>query len=129
LIEYTANPRSRSVSTTGPCGTSIVTTTSLAAPVIYFAGDLGQRIFQPPFSWLSQGVDVRGRNRDRALSPFLQPIHFALEVTMHVAIGNQSNGWRIGGIDGKSLLQIAKGSCKALLSEFIFALPCPRESS
>ena len=28
---------------------------------LFFAGDLGQRIFQPPFSWLSQGVDVRGR--------------------------------------------------------------------
>ena len=29
---------------------------------LFFAGDLGQRIFQPPFSWLSQGVDVRGRS-------------------------------------------------------------------
>ncbi len=28
----------------------------------FFAGDLGQRIFQPPFSWLSQGVDIRGRS-------------------------------------------------------------------
>ena len=28
---------------------------------LFFAGDLGQRIFQPPYSWLSQGVDVRGR--------------------------------------------------------------------
>lgn len=30
---------------------------------LFFAGDLGQRIFQPPFSWLSLGVDVRGRSR------------------------------------------------------------------
>src|SRR5690606_21291188 len=30
---------------------------------IFFAGDLGQRIFQPPFSWKSLGVDVRGRSR------------------------------------------------------------------
>ena len=30
---------------------------------LYFAGDLGQRIFQPPFSWKSLGVDVRGRSR------------------------------------------------------------------
>lgn len=30
---------------------------------LFFAGDLGQRIFQQPFSWLSQGVDVRGRSR------------------------------------------------------------------
>ncbi|MDE2201078.1 MAG: ATP-dependent helicase [Rhodospirillales bacterium] len=29
---------------------------------LFFAGDIGQRIFQPPFSWLSQGVDVRGRS-------------------------------------------------------------------
>jgi mRNA-degrading endonuclease RelE of RelBE toxin-antitoxin system len=30
---------------------------------LYFAGDLGQRIFQQPFSWLALGVDVRGRSR------------------------------------------------------------------
>jgi mRNA-degrading endonuclease RelE of RelBE toxin-antitoxin system len=30
---------------------------------LFFAGDLGQRIFQQPFSWLSLGVDVRGRSR------------------------------------------------------------------
>src|SRR6516165_780028 len=29
---------------------------------LFFAGDLGQRIFQQPFSWLSLGVDVRGRS-------------------------------------------------------------------
>ena len=30
---------------------------------LFFAGDLGQRIFQSPFSWKSLGVDVRGRSR------------------------------------------------------------------
>ena len=30
---------------------------------LFFAGDLGQRIFQTPFSWRSLGVDVRGRAR------------------------------------------------------------------
>lgn len=30
---------------------------------LFFAGDLGQRIFQAPFSWRSVGVDVRGRAR------------------------------------------------------------------
>lgn len=30
---------------------------------LYFAGDLGQRIFQQPFSWKSLGVDVRGRSK------------------------------------------------------------------
>lgn len=29
---------------------------------LFFAGDLGQRIFEPPYSWLGQGVDVRGRS-------------------------------------------------------------------
>ena len=29
---------------------------------LFFAGDLGQRIFQHPFSWLSLGIDVRGRS-------------------------------------------------------------------
>lgn len=31
---------------------------------LFFAGDLGQRIFQQPFSWKSLGVDVRGRSRN-----------------------------------------------------------------
>ena len=30
---------------------------------LFFAGDLGQRIFQPPFSWKALGVDIRGRAR------------------------------------------------------------------
>jgi hypothetical protein len=29
---------------------------------LFFAGDLGQRIFQQPFSWKELGVDVRGRS-------------------------------------------------------------------
>jgi hypothetical protein len=29
---------------------------------LFFAGDLGQRIFQQPFSWKSAGLDVRGRS-------------------------------------------------------------------
>jgi hypothetical protein len=29
---------------------------------LFFAGDLGQRIFQPPFSWKALGADVRGRS-------------------------------------------------------------------
>jgi hypothetical protein len=29
---------------------------------LFFAGDLGQRIFQLPFSWKALGVDVRGRS-------------------------------------------------------------------
>src|ERR1700676_5147721 len=29
---------------------------------LFFAGDLGQRIFQPPFSWTGLGIEVRGRS-------------------------------------------------------------------
>jgi len=39
-------------------------TTGLERPnSLFFAGDLGQRIFQQPFSWKSLGVDIRGRSR------------------------------------------------------------------
>lgn len=30
---------------------------------LFFAGDLGQRIFQQPFSWSALGVDIRGRSK------------------------------------------------------------------
>ena len=30
---------------------------------LFFAGDLGQRIFQQPFSWQTLGVEIRGRSR------------------------------------------------------------------
>jgi mRNA-degrading endonuclease RelE of RelBE toxin-antitoxin system len=30
---------------------------------LFFAGDLGQRIFQQPFSWKAIGVDIRGRSK------------------------------------------------------------------
>ena len=32
------------------------------ADALFFAGDLGQRIFQQPFSWKSVGLDIRGRS-------------------------------------------------------------------
>ena len=32
------------------------------ADALFFAGDLGQRIFQQPFSWKGLGIDVRGRS-------------------------------------------------------------------
>ena len=35
---------------------------------LFFAGDLGQRIFQTPFSWRALGVDVRGRCRTLELN-------------------------------------------------------------
>jgi len=30
---------------------------------LFFAGDLGQRIFQQPFSWKAMGIEVRGRSK------------------------------------------------------------------
>lgn len=33
------------------------------ANALFFAGDLGQRIFQEPFSWKTLGVDIRGRSK------------------------------------------------------------------
>jgi hypothetical protein len=30
---------------------------------LFFAGDIGQRIFRQPFSWRALGVDIRGRSR------------------------------------------------------------------
>jgi mRNA-degrading endonuclease RelE of RelBE toxin-antitoxin system len=31
---------------------------------LFFVGDLGQRIFQQPFSWIELGVDIRGRSQN-----------------------------------------------------------------
>ncbi|MEI6656228.1 MAG: 3'-5' exonuclease, partial [Verrucomicrobiota bacterium] len=31
---------------------------------LFFAGDIGQRIFQQPFSWKSLGVNIQGRSRN-----------------------------------------------------------------
>lgn len=33
-----------------------------AANSLFFAGDIGQRIFQEPYSWKSLGIDIRGRS-------------------------------------------------------------------
>src|SRR5207249_6572699 len=35
---------------------------------LFFAGDLGQRIFQQPFSWIELGVDIRGRSQNLAVN-------------------------------------------------------------
>lgn len=47
-----------------PSQLAFVATIAGATPDgLFFAGDLGQRIFQLPFSWKSMGVDIRGRSR------------------------------------------------------------------
>ncbi len=35
---------------------------------LFFTGDLGQRIFQQPYSWKSQGVDIRGRSQNLTIN-------------------------------------------------------------
>lgn len=40
----------------------MMSTLSSGPNSLFFSGDLGQRIFQLPFSWLGLGVDVRGRS-------------------------------------------------------------------
>ncbi len=40
----------------------LATLGSERSDALFFAGDLGQRIFQQPFSWKKLGVDVRGRS-------------------------------------------------------------------
>lgn len=37
--------------------------TDAHADSLFFTGDLGQRIFQQPFSWKALGVDIRGRSQ------------------------------------------------------------------
>jgi hypothetical protein len=41
----------------------VSTLTSNKPNSVFFAGDLGQRIFQKAFSWKSLGIDIRGRSR------------------------------------------------------------------
>ena len=66
---------------------------------LFFAGDLGQRIFQQPFSWKALGVDIRGRSKtlrvnyrtshqireqaDRLLGPEIADVDGNLEVRQH----------------------------------------------
>lgn len=38
--------------------------TSGGPDTLFFAGDLGQRIFQEPFSWESLGIEIRGRSQN-----------------------------------------------------------------
>jgi superfamily I DNA/RNA helicase len=40
----------------------LATLAGTSTDALLFAGDLGQRIFQQPFSWTQYGVDIRGRS-------------------------------------------------------------------
>lgn len=66
---------------------------------LFFSGDLGQRIYQQPFSWKALGVDVRGRSKtlrvnyrtshqireraDRLLGPEITDVDGILEERRH----------------------------------------------
>ncbi len=41
----------------------LATLGSNRSDALFFTGDIGQRIFQQPFSWKAMGVDIRGRSR------------------------------------------------------------------
>lgn len=69
---------------------------SVRSNSLFFTGDLGQRIFQAPFSWKALGIDIRGRSKtlrinyrtshqiktqaDRLLSPELADVDGNIEV-------------------------------------------------
>lgn len=61
---------------------------------LFFAGDLGQRIFQQPFSWKSLGVDIRGRSRT---------LHINYRTSHQIrAQADQLLGPEIGDVDGNT---------------------------
>ena len=69
---------------------------TLRPNALFFAGDLGQRIFQQPFSWKSLGVDVRGRARTlrvnyRTSHQIRSQADRLLEAELSDADGNEEN--------------------------------------
>ena len=75
---------------------------------LFFTGDIGQRIFQPAFSWKALGVDIRGRSRtltvnyrtshqirklaDRLLTPEISDVDGNTERRLHtVSVFNGVN--------------------------------------
>ncbi len=63
---------------------------------LFFAGDLGQRIFRTPFSWRSLGVDIRGRSRTlkinyRTSHQIRRQADRLLDGTITDADGNEEN--------------------------------------
>ncbi|GHT81527.1 DNA helicase [Betaproteobacteria bacterium] len=75
---------------------------------LFFTGDIGQRIFQPAFSWKTLGIDIRGRSRtltvnyrtshqirklaDRLLTPEISDVDGNTERRLHtVSVFNGVN--------------------------------------
>lgn len=61
---------------------------------LFFAGDLGQRVFQSPFSWKSLGVDVRGRSRTLHIN-----YRMSHQIRMHA---DRLLGQEIADVDGNT---------------------------
>lgn len=63
---------------------------------LFFAGDIGQRIFRPAFSWRSEGVDIQGRSRSlrvnyRTSQQIRQHADGLLPATLVEADGSEDN--------------------------------------
>lgn len=77
---------------------------------LFFAGDLGQRIFQQPFSWKSLGVDIRGRAKT---------LHINYRTSHQIRMqADQLLGVEVGDVDGN--VEIRKGTVS------VFNGPSPR---
>lgn len=87
---------------------------------LFFTGDLGQRIFQAPYSWKSLGIDVRGRSRtlrinyrtshqirtqaDRLLAPELSDVDGNFEVrkgTISIFNGSEPSIMSMDNVDSE----------------------------
>lgn len=70
------------------------------ANALFFAGDLGQRIFQQPFSWKSLGVDIRGRAKT---------LHINYRTSHQIRMqADRLLGIEVGDVDGN--IEIRKGT-------------------
>ena len=63
---------------------------------LFFAGDLGQRIFQEPFSWKQLGIDIRGRSSTlkvnyRTSHQIRETVDLLLPATVRDVDGNQED--------------------------------------
>ncbi len=106
---------------------------------LFFAGDLGQRIFQQPFSWKALGVDIRGRSRTlrvnyRTSHQIRMQADRLLGPEMSDADGNRDDRRAVSVFNGPPpLIRVLKGekeeskAVSAWLSEHMKAGVAPHE--
>ena len=87
---------------------------------LFFAGDLGQRIFQVPFSWLSLGVDIRGRSATLRIN----------YRTSHQirAQADRLLGKQVSDVDGNMEEGVARSRCSTGRTRWFACLTPPRKS-